>query len=73
MLTGPGIKECILGQEDISRINTIIASGKGKRNSGPQTFDQHIFELYEKGLISKSVALEAATSESDFNQKLIVD
>ena len=73
MVNSPGIKECILGEEPISRINSIISQGKGKEGSGSQTFDQHIMELYQAGKISKETATEAATSESDFIQKLLID
>jgi twitching motility protein PilT len=73
MVNTPGIRECILGDEPISRINSIIMQGKGKESSGSQSFDQHIMELYQAGKISKEVATEAATSESDFIQKLLIE
>lgn len=73
MVTGPGIKECILGDEPISRIPTILAQGKNEKGKQSQTFDQHILELYNDGLITKEVALESVASQSDFTQKLLVD
>ncbi|MCO4794452.1 MAG: PilT/PilU family type 4a pilus ATPase [Bacteriovoracaceae bacterium] len=73
MINTPGVRECILGEESISRINTIIMQGRGKEGSGSQSFDQHITELYQKGKISKETAIEAATSESDFIQKLLIE
>lgn len=73
MVNTPGIRECILGDEPISRINSIIMQGKGKESSGSQSFDQHIMELYQAGKIGKEVATEAATSESDFIQKLLIE
>jgi len=73
MVNTPGIRECILGHEPIARITSIIQQGKGKESSGSQSFDQHIMSLYQKGKISKEVATEAATRESDFIQKLLID
>jgi twitching motility protein PilT len=73
MITSPGIKECILGEEPLSRITAIIEENKGDGGNGSQSFDQHIFELYNQGRISKEVALEAVSSQSDFIQKLTVD
>jgi len=73
MITSPGIKECIMGKDDINRIPTIISQGQGKSTNGGQTFDQHIMSLYQNGLIEKEVALEAVSSQSDFIQKLIVE
>ncbi len=73
MVTTPGIKECILGKDDMSRINTILSQGQGKSTNGSQTFDQHIMFLFKKGFITKEVALSAVSSESDFIQKLIVE
>lgn len=70
MVTSPGIRECIRGEESLSRILSIIKEGKGKSGSGSQGFDQHIMDLYNDGLISKEQALAAAESESDFLQKL---
>lgn len=73
MVTSPGIKECILGKEDLSRIPQIISQGQGKSTNGGQTFDQHIMYMFEKGFITKEVALNNVSSQSDFIQKLIVD
>ena len=73
MITNPGIKECISGEEPTSRIPTIIAQGKNKSGVGSQTFDQHIMELYNDGQITKETALSAVSSESDFLQNLLVE
>jgi twitching motility protein PilT len=72
MVNGLGIKECLLGKEDFSKINSIISKGKGTGGNGSQTFDQHIMDLYRKKKISKDEAIAAATNESDFMQKLDV-
>jgi twitching motility protein PilT len=73
MVISPGIKECILGKDDINRIPNIISQGMGKSTNGGQTFDQHIMQLYQKGTITKEVALEFVSSEADFIQKLIIE
>lgn len=73
MVTGPGIKECIIGDEPLSRIPTILSQGKNDRGKQSQTFDQHILELYNDGVITKEVALESVTSQSDFTQRLLVE
>jgi len=70
MITNPGIKECILGTEPLSRIVNIIREGKGRSGTGSQSFDQHIMDLYNDDLITKETALGAVESESDFLQML---
>ncbi|EQC49224.1 twitching motility protein [Bacteriovorax sp. BSW11_IV] len=67
-ITSPGVRECILGEEPLARLNNIMA-----KSHGCQTFDGHIMKLYQDGLISKEVALETVSSQSDFLQKLIVE
>lgn len=66
--SNPGIRECILGDEPLARINSIIS-----QTSGSQSFDGHIMNLYQNNIISKQVALESVSSQSDFMQKLIVE
>lgn len=73
MINSPGIKECILGKEELSRIPQIISQGIGKSTNGGQTFDQHIMYMLEKGFISKEVALNNVSSQSDFIQKLMIN
>jgi twitching motility protein PilT len=73
MVTSPGVKECIRGEEPISRLSTIITQGTNHEGNGSQSFDQHIMSLYQTGQITKEIALEAVTSQSDFVQNLLVD
>lgn len=73
MVTNPGVKECIKGEEPLGRILQIIREGRGKGGNGSQSFDQHIMEMYQNGKITKETALGAVASESDFMQSLIVD
>lgn len=73
MITSPGIKECILGDEPLARITTIIEENRGPGGNGSQSFDQHVMELFQAGVITKETALEAVSSESDFIQQLTVE
>lgn len=73
MMNNPGIKECIAGAEDIGKIQAIIERGSGRSGNGSKSFDQSIMDLYLAGKISKETALDAATSSSDFLQKLIIE
>ncbi len=73
MVNSPGIRDCIAGKDDLSRIPSIITQGAGKSTNGGQTFDQHIMHLFQKGFITKEVALESVASQSDFIQKLTVE
>ena len=73
MITTPGIKDCIEGKDDMGRLIQIIRDGKNKSDIKSQSFDQHIMELYKAGTISRSTALESATSQSDFILSLEVE
>ncbi|MFA7069436.1 MAG: PilT/PilU family type 4a pilus ATPase [Sulfurimonas sp.] len=43
---------------------------KGGEIYGSQTFDQHIFEIYQQGIISKEKARDYATSPTDMDLKM---
>ena len=43
---------------------------QGRRQYHMQTFDQHLVHLFETGQITKQVAMQAATSPSDFERNL---
>ena len=43
---------------------------EGKDQYGMQSFDQHLMELYEQGLITVEVAMAAATNAGDFQRAL---
>ncbi len=73
MITGPGIKECIIGKEDMSRIRNILSNSKNKDEVHGQSFDQHIMELYKDGRISKETALSSVDTQADFLQKLVIE
>ena len=62
------IKDCIIDQDKTNLIHGAIAQGTSQY--GMQTFDQSIFQLYERQLISKEIALQWATSPDDFKLKM---
>lgn len=63
MVSTPTIKEYIMDEDKTHNIPTAIS--QGRVTYGMRTFDQSLFELYEKGLISYEVALSQATSPTD--------
>jgi twitching motility protein PilT len=65
------IQECIRDSQKTGSMKDVIF--QGKTNYGMQTFDQHLSELYSKSVITKEVALEAATSPSDLLRQLNLD
>ncbi|MBI2518923.1 MAG: PilT/PilU family type 4a pilus ATPase [Bdellovibrio sp.] len=73
MLTTPGVKECIRGEEPLGRILEIIQEGRGPSGNGSQSFEQHIMELFKKGIITKDTALESVEGASDFQQQLLIE
>jgi twitching motility protein PilT len=68
MINNPGIRECIQDSSKISEIYTYIE--KGKNSTGAQSFDQHITDLYKKGLITLEEAKANATKPDDFERNL---
>jgi twitching motility protein PilT len=49
-------------------IHDLIEEGKDQYQM--QSFDQHLFELHAKGLVTREVALQASTNPSDFARRL---
>ncbi|RLJ71375.1 twitching motility protein PilT [Hydrogenivirga caldilitoris] len=68
MLNTGAIKEALLDPNRIDEIPDLVA--KGKAAYGTQTFDQHLEELYRKGLIDFHTAVLYATKPSDLELKL---
>jgi twitching motility protein PilT len=62
------ISECISDPDRTVEIRDFIAAGKTQY--GMQTFDQHLTELYQSGVLSLEVAKNAATSPADFERNL---
>jgi twitching motility protein PilT len=62
------IRDAILDPEKTAGIFDLIAEGRD--TYGSQTFDQHLMDLYERGIIEYDVAKAAANNPSDFELKV---
>src|SRR5215831_1614417 len=62
------IRDCIVDKEKTYMIHGAIASGTSQY--GMQTFDQSIFGLYSRGLVSYESALRAASNVDEFKLKV---
>ena len=63
----PTIEKLIMENRDYE-IKDAIEKGKGVYHS--QSFDQHLFDLYNEGVIDRKTALDYATSPSDLELKM---
>jgi twitching motility protein PilT len=63
------IQECIRDEARTHEITDFVSKG---RHYGMQTFDQHLLQLLQEGLISKEVALSAASSPADLDLQIRV-
>jgi twitching motility protein PilT len=68
MRTTAYIRECIENKEKTKLIAEAIAAGTSQY--GMQTFDQSIFQLFQKGLITKEEALRRASNPDEFRLRL---
>jgi twitching motility protein PilT len=64
MVVTPYIRDCIVHAEKTSGIREAIAQGTSQY--GMQTFDQSLFDLYSRGLITFEEALNGATNADEF-------
>lgn len=62
------VRECILKKDDYSGINQAIEEGKDRY--GMISFDQSLFQLYQRRSITKETALNEATSPTNLELKL---
>ena len=62
------IRDCIVDPERLGEIVDLIQ--EGREQYGSQTFDQHLMDLVEEGLVEFSLAKAAANSPSDFDLKM---
>jgi twitching motility protein PilT len=62
------IKECIENPGKSGEIKEFMATSRDQY--GMQTFDQHLMELYEQGIVDLDTAKAAATSASDFERNV---
>src|SRR5262249_60997677 len=68
MVSTPFVRDCIVDKEKTSMIQGAIAGGTSQY--GMQTFDQSIFGLYQKGLITYEEALRWASNVDEFKMKV---
>lgn len=68
MLGTATIKDCILDPEKTKNIRDVIA--QGKVHYSMQTFDQSLFDLFKKKLITYDEALKWATNVDDFKLRV---
>ena len=68
MVTTAFIRDCIADKDKTHLIPTAIAAGTSQY--GMQTFDQSIYGLYEKGMVSLEEALRWVTNVNDFKLRV---
>ncbi|HVP65185.1 MAG TPA: type IV pilus twitching motility protein PilT [candidate division Zixibacteria bacterium] len=62
------IRECIIMPEKTRNIKDLLAQGTSQY--GMQTFDQSLYDLLQRGLISYETALENASNPDDFKLRV---
>jgi twitching motility protein PilT len=68
MITTPFIRDCIVDKEKTHQIHSAIAAGTSQY--GMQTFDQSIFSLFERKLITLEEALRWASNVDEFKLRV---
>jgi twitching motility protein PilT len=68
MITTPFIRDCVVDKEKTAQIHSAIAGGTSQY--GMQTFDQSIFGLFQKGIVSYDDALRYASNKDEFKLKV---
>jgi len=68
MINTPTIKDCIIDKEKMSQIGDFMESGKSMY--GSQSFDQSLYSLYQKGLVTYEEAVKWATRPDDFTLRV---
>jgi twitching motility protein PilT len=68
MILTPFIRDCIVDKDKTHLIPGAIAAGTSQY--GMQTFDQSIFSLFERGLVSYEEALRWATNVDEFKLRV---
>src|SRR5690349_6356919 len=68
MIATPFIRDCIINKDKTKLIHEAIAAGVSQY--GMQTFDQSIFQLYKKELITYDEALRRASNPDEFKLKI---
>ncbi|HEU4391165.1 MAG TPA: type IV pilus twitching motility protein PilT [Blastocatellia bacterium] len=68
MIATPYIRDCIIYPEKTALIRDAIAQGTSQY--GMQTFDQSLFDLYTRGLITYDEALSGASNPDEFKLRV---
>jgi twitching motility protein PilT len=68
LINTASVKECILDPARIDEIPMLME--KGRSVYGTQTFDQHLEELYRKGIIDFNTAIAYANKPTDMEIRL---
>lgn len=71
MLNTLTIKECIINHEKTGLIKQYISAGRDQY--GMQTFDQHLMDMFNQGIVDLETAKAAATSASDFEREVMLN
>ncbi len=65
------IEECIKDPLKTHEIKDVIEAGRD--TYGTQSFDQHLMDLFNEGVIDFETARSAATNPSDFERTILLD
>jgi twitching motility protein PilT len=68
LIVTPAVRDMIADGKRIGEIRDYIAEGRDQY--GMQTFDQHLTDLVQEGLVTFETAMAAATNPSDFELKM---
>jgi twitching motility protein PilT len=68
MIVTPYIRDCIIHPEKTGLIRDAIAQGTSQY--GMQTFDQSLFDLYSRGLITYEEAMAGASNPDEFKLRV---
>lgn len=69
MITGPGIKDCIKGKEDLTAIYNYIE--RGFKDMQSMSFDQYITHLFRNDLVTFEEAKKNASSPENFERNIM--
>ncbi len=68
LIATPAVREAILVPEKFKTLRTLISEGYAQY--GMQTFDQSLFDLYQKDLITLEEALEQCSNPDEFKLRI---
>jgi len=68
LISTPAVREAILVPEKFKTLRTLIAEGHSQY--GMQTFDQSLFDLYQRGLITLEEALSQCSNPDEFKLRI---